>query len=95
MGHCRLPAFEERRVHRPFVEHQRRGRGATSRIDVEIEAYILQFGGMLLDGQRTNFKAQVLATSVLCVLLALVLDLLLVLVERVLTPWVRRTEVAT
>ena len=52
-------------------------------------------GGMLLDGQRTNFKAQVLATSVLCVLLALVLDLLLVLVERMLTPWVRRTEVAT
>ena len=52
-------------------------------------------GGMLLDGQRTNFKAQVLAASVLCVLLALVLDLLLVLVERVLTPWVRRTEVAT
>ena len=50
-------------------------------------------GGMLLDGQRTNFKAQVLATSVLCVLLALVLDLLLVLVERMLTPWLRRTEV--
>lgn len=50
-------------------------------------------GGMLLDGQRTNFKAQVLAASVLCVLLALVLDLLLVLVERMLTPWLRRTEV--
>ncbi|MEZ5112274.1 MAG: ABC transporter permease [Nocardioidaceae bacterium] len=47
-------------------------------------------GGMLLDGQRTNFKAQVLATSVLCVLLALALDLVLVLIERLLTPWVRR-----
>ncbi len=47
-------------------------------------------GGMLIDGQRTNFKAQVLATSVLCVLLALALDLVLVLIERLLTPWVRR-----
>lgn len=44
-------------------------------------------GGMLLDGQRTNFKAQVLVTSVLCVVLAVVLDLLLVAVERLLTPW--------
>ena len=47
-------------------------------------------GGMLIDGQRTNFKAQVLATSVLCVLLALALDLVRVLIERLLTPWVRR-----
>lgn len=54
---------------------------------------ILDYGGLgdlLIDGNQTNFKAQVLATSVLCVLLAVVLDLLLVTLQRVLTPWTRR-----
>lgn len=46
-------------------------------------------GGLLIDGTLTNFKAQVLATSVLCVLLAVTLDLLLVGVQRVFTPWTR------
>jgi osmoprotectant transport system permease protein len=53
---------------------------------------ILDYGGLgdlLVDGTRTNFKAQVLATSVLCVLLAVALDLLLVGLQRVLTPWTR------
>jgi osmoprotectant transport system permease protein len=53
---------------------------------------ILDYGGLgdlLVDGTRTNFKAQVLATSVLCVLLAVVLDLLLVGLQRLLTPWAR------
>jgi osmoprotectant transport system permease protein len=53
---------------------------------------ILDYGGLgdlLVDGTRTNFKAQVLATSVLCVLLAVVLDLLLVALQRLLTPWTR------
>ena len=53
---------------------------------------ILDYGGLgdlLVDGTRTNFKAQVLATSLLCVLLAIALDLLLVGVQRVLTPWTR------
>lgn len=53
---------------------------------------ILDYGGLgdlLVDGTRTNFKAQVLATSVLCVLLAITLDLLLVGVQRLLTPWTR------
>jgi osmoprotectant transport system permease protein len=53
---------------------------------------ILDYGGLgdlLVDGTRTDFKAQVLATSVLCVLLAVVLDLLLVSVQRMLTPWTR------
>ena len=53
---------------------------------------ILDYGGLgdlLVDGTRTNFKAQVLATSVLCVLLAVVLDLLLVGLQRLLTPWTR------
>ena len=53
---------------------------------------ILDYGGLgdlLVDGTRTNFKAQVLATSVLCVLLAVVLDLVLVTAQRLLTPWTR------
>lgn len=56
---------------------------------------ILDYGGlgtMLIDGQGTNFKAQVLTTSVLCVLLAVVLDLLLVGAQRLLTPWTRRAR---
>lgn len=44
-------------------------------------------GGMLLDGQRTNFKAQVLLTSALCVVLAMLLDVVLVGIEKWLTPW--------
>jgi osmoprotectant transport system permease protein len=57
---------------------------------------ILDYGGLgdlLVDGTRTNFKAQVLATSVLCVLLAVTLDLVLVGVQRAFTPWTRRAAV--
>jgi len=57
---------------------------------------ILDFGGLgdlLVDGTTTNFKAQVLATSVLCVLLAVALDLVLVTVQRLCTPWTRRQAV--
>jgi osmoprotectant transport system permease protein len=48
-------------------------------------------GDMLVEGQLSNFKAQVLATSVLCVLLAVALDLVLVGAQRLLTPWTRRS----
>lgn len=51
-------------------------------------------GDLLVEGQSSQFKAQVLATSVLCVVLAIVLDVLLVLVQRLLTPWSRRRAVA-
>jgi osmoprotectant transport system permease protein len=44
-------------------------------------------GNLLAEGVRQNFKAQILAASVLCVLLALTLDLLLLGTQRVLTPW--------
>lgn len=47
-------------------------------------------GDLLVQGQLSDFKAQVLATSVLCVLLAIVLDLLLVGAQRLLTPWTRK-----
>jgi osmoprotectant transport system permease protein len=57
---------------------------------------ILDYGGLgdlLVDGTRTNFKAQVLATSLLCVLLAVALDLVLVGAQRAFTPWTRRAAV--
>jgi osmoprotectant transport system permease protein len=54
---------------------------------------IVSYGGLgnlLLRAVSNQFKAQILAASVLCVLLAVVLDLALVLLQRVLTPWTRR-----
>ncbi|MPZ62740.1 MAG: ABC transporter permease subunit [Propionibacteriales bacterium] len=53
---------------------------------------ILGFGGLgnlLYDGVQKDFKAQVLVASVLCVALAVVFDVLLVAVQRMLTPWAR------
>jgi osmoprotectant transport system permease protein len=48
-------------------------------------------GDLIATGLSSNFKAQVLTASVLCVVLALVLDLLLVGTQRLLMPW-RRGE---
>ncbi len=46
-------------------------------------------GNLIEDALPTFFKAQVLAASVLCVLLALAADLLLLGLQRLLTPWTR------
>lgn len=46
-------------------------------------------GNLIYAGMNSFFKAQVLTASLLCVLLALVLDLLLLGAERLLTPWRR------
>ncbi|MEV0089946.1 ABC transporter permease [Streptomyces sp. NPDC050738] len=46
-------------------------------------------GNLIGEGVDTLFKAQVLTASVLCVLLAVVADLLLLVVQRLLTPWTR------
>jgi osmoprotectant transport system permease protein len=46
-------------------------------------------GDLIYSGLRSNFKAEVLTASVLCVALAVVLDLLLLAVQRALTPWNR------
>ncbi len=46
-------------------------------------------GNLLASGVQQDFKAQILAASVLCVLLAVVLDLVLLGVQRLLTPWSR------
>jgi osmoprotectant transport system permease protein len=47
-------------------------------------------GNLLATGVDQDFKAQILAASVLCVLLAVVLDVLLLGVQRLLTPWARK-----
>lgn len=48
-------------------------------------------GGLILAGFRNNYyKAEIATAAVLCVALALVLDVLLILLSRLLTPWTRR-----
>jgi osmoprotectant transport system permease protein len=50
-------------------------------------------GDLILGGFRNNFyRAEILTGTVLCVGLALVLDLLLAGLGRVLTPWTRRSR---
>jgi osmoprotectant transport system permease protein len=46
-------------------------------------------GNLLLRGVDTQFKAQILTASVLCVLLAVALDLVLMATQRAATPWTR------
>jgi osmoprotectant transport system permease protein len=46
-------------------------------------------GNLIKDGVNTNFRAELFAAAVLCVVLAIVLDLLIVLTQRLLTPWTR------
>ncbi|WP_314178379.1 ABC transporter permease [Streptomyces winkii] len=53
---------------------------------------IVGFGGLgnlIYDGMDSFFRAQVLTASVICVLLAVVADVLLLGLQRVLTPWAR------
>jgi len=51
---------------------------------------ILDYGGLGdLIIEDATFKAQVLAGSVLCVALAVTLDVILVTIQRLLTPWAR------
>jgi osmoprotectant transport system permease protein len=53
---------------------------------------IVNYGGlgnMLLEGFRSDFKAQILAASLLCVALAVAFDVILVAVQWLLTPWAR------
>ncbi|WP_240641177.1 ABC transporter permease [Nocardioides ferulae] len=51
-------------------------------------------GDLIADGVTTNFRAELLTAAVLCVLLAVVLDLLLVVLQRLLTPWTRSRTAA-
>lgn len=49
-------------------------------------------GNLIYAGMNSFFKAQVLTASVLCVVIAVVLDLLLLGAERLLTPWRRASR---
>ena len=56
---------------------------------------IVSYGGLgnlISDGVLTNFRAELLAASVLCVLIAVVLDLLIVGTQWLLTPWTRGAQ---
>ena len=46
-------------------------------------------GNLLSDGFQSNFKAEILTASVLCVVLAVALDLILVAAQWFATPWSR------
>lgn len=46
-------------------------------------------GNLIYGGMNTLFKAQVLTASVLCVVIAVIADLLLLAVQRALTPWTK------
>ena len=46
-------------------------------------------GNLIKDGVLTNFRAELFTASVLCVVLAVLLDVVLVLLQRFLTPWTR------
>lgn len=52
------------------------------------------YGALIEDGLRRNFPTPIVVGAVLSVALALVVDGLLALVERMLTPW-RRSQLAT
>jgi osmoprotectant transport system permease protein len=49
-------------------------------------------GNLIKDGVNTNFRAELFAAAVLCVVLAIVLDVLIVLAQRLLTPWTRGVQ---
>ncbi|WP_207769206.1 ABC transporter permease [Nocardioides currus] len=46
-------------------------------------------GNLIKDGVSTNFRAELFTASVICVVLAILLDVLLVVAQRLLTPWTR------
>jgi len=46
-------------------------------------------GNLIAEGVQSNFRAQLLTAAVLCVVLAVLLDVVIVLAQRVLTPWTR------
>jgi len=47
-------------------------------------------GNLIKDGVDTNFRAELFTAAVLCVVLAVLLDVVLVLAQRLLTPWTRK-----
>ncbi|MEU8569399.1 ABC transporter permease [Streptomyces pathocidini] len=65
---------------------------AVSTIALTTVGAIVGYGGLgtlILEGLDSYFKAQVLTASVICVVLAVVADVLLLGAQRLLTPWAR------
>lgn len=65
---------------------------AVSTVALTTVGAIVGYGGLgnlLIQAVDSQFKAQVLAAGVLCVVLAVTFDLVLVGVQRLLTPWTR------
>jgi osmoprotectant transport system permease protein len=50
-------------------------------------------GNLIKEGVDTNFRAELFTASVLCVVLAVLFDVLLVMQQRLLTPWTRGQRV--
>jgi osmoprotectant transport system permease protein len=46
-------------------------------------------GNLIKEGVETNFRAELFTAAVLCVLLAVVLDVIIVTTQRFMTPWAR------
>jgi osmoprotectant transport system permease protein len=46
-------------------------------------------GDLISHGVQRNFRSELVTAAVLCVLLALILDVVLVATQRMLTPWAR------
>jgi osmoprotectant transport system permease protein len=66
---------------------------AVSTIALTTVGLILDHGGLgnlIQQGRQANFKPEVLTATVLCVVLALVADLLILGVEKMTTPWRRK-----
>ena len=65
---------------------------AVSTVALTTVGSLVSYGGLgnlIKDGVSTNFRAELLTASVICVLLAILLDVVLVGTQRVLTPWTR------
>ena len=46
-------------------------------------------GNLIADGVSTNFRTELMTAAILCVAIAVVLDVLIVVAQRLLTPWTR------
>lgn len=65
---------------------------AVSTVALTTVGTVVSWGGLgdlVSQGVSTDFRAQLLAAAVLCVVIALLLDALIVAAQRVLTPWTR------
>ncbi len=68
---------------------------AVSTVALATIGAIVSYGGLgnlLLQAVGNQFKAQIFAASLLCILLAIALDLVIVGAQRLLTPWTRHAR---